>query len=339
MKFALLGAGKLGERYYNLLKDEYDIVCFADNDPDKQGTQYQSLDVVSPSKALEDGLNVIVAFMHENIIDLVKQLFNTGIKKLHIPDRKTPTDLKIIDLTAYDDLSEKTNKICVIRQRYAGAASYSLIKDNPFDDIEIVMINGEKMDSEFYYHYLTSSLMITQFHENFDDNKKSIELWHGFPIKAVCYLSKEKYEHQAADQTHRRFMEKDIVCSLSELYSIFFGYCLYIPYDKLRITGYPRNDSLFKTNGKENLETIFGKIDKKHIIIYMPTFRAWDESLIRNGESTFLFDMPMFNEEDFNEFLQKKSILFIIKMHAFEMNVNMMKETNNVKVLTDADGY
>jgi CDP-glycerol glycerophosphotransferase (TagB/SpsB family) len=168
-----------------------------------------------------------------------------------------------------------------------------------------------------------------------DKRKKSIELWHGFLIKSLFYMSKNELEVKGSDYTNRTFMSKDAVCSLSKLYSIFFGYSTNIPYQKMQITGYPRNDMLFTSNGRECLETALGKIKQTHIVIYMPTFRVWEELSIHNGENTFIYNMPGFDVNQFNQYLSEHDILFIAKMHTLQVEQDLITETENIRILTD----
>jgi len=334
MKYALFGAGTLGERYYNLLKDKYDIACFVDNDIKKHGKEYLSLGVISPASLLESGLAVIIASAH--VIDIMLQLFDMGIKVFYLPESAASPNLLHIDFTKHDSIAEKPNKICVIRQNYAGADSSALIKNNPFDDLNIVEVNALSKDSYYYYHYITSVLIVSQFLEPIHGNKKSIELWHGsFLIKAIGYTVKERIDKMGADYVHNAFATKTAICSLSELSNIFFGYCFKIEPSKFRITGYPHNDFLFNNDGINALEKCFGEISQKYIVIYMPTYRERLDSA-KNGESTFVFDMPGFDETDFNDFLSQNDILFLHKMHALHIAQATISDTKNVKQLTDA---
>lgn len=334
MKYVLYGAGKRGAAFYNKHKDDYDIAYFADSDPMKQGTKYMSLDVISPSRVTELGLMPIVTIkcIDENArMELMKQLFDVGVKGFCFP---VNNGLLHFDFTQYDSLDEKPNKICVLGNRCAGQISKALYINNPFTDIEVVGINKSNKDSEYYYHYLTGSLIITHVIEPCE-GKKSIELWHGFTIKTLYYMANSEFEKETADENHLELMKKDAICSLSKLYSIFFGYCCNVPYDKFHITGYPRNDMLITVDGRKNLEKVVGKITHRHILFYLPTYR--ESANGKNGmNKSLIFDMPLYKTEEFDSYLQENSILFIYKTHTIQRSEELLPATENILKITDS---
>jgi len=333
MGYALFGAGKLGKKYFELLKDEYNIVFFIDNDPKKQGQQFSTRDVLAPESAIKMDFDIIITSAFH--LEIAQQLFELGVKEFFIPENDRSSVLSHIDLSHYDDLSEIPNKICLLRREYSGAVSATLIKNNSYDDVQVFGINSAKRDSEYFYHYLTCSLIITQFAERVHNNKKSIELWHAFPTKTLGYLIKEDIDRAYTNTHHENFMKKDAICSLSMINSIFLGYCFNIEYNKFHITGYPRNDMLFCTDSRNKLEKIIGKIRQKYIIIYMPTYREHSYRFFKNGENTFIPNMPDFDEIDFNVFLKRNDILFLHKMHSVQKDGAAFSDTNNVMQLTD----
>ena len=335
MKFVLFGTGEPGARHYNRLKSEYNIVCFADNDPGKQGRKLLSLDIINPNDIAELGLSVIISAGFHIRLQIIKQLFDMGVKCFYIPEDNKMHVLKYIDLSAYIDLSEKPNKVCVLRREHAGVVSSALIKNNPFTDMEIVSIDDRTRDDNYYYHYLTSSLIIKHFAEDIR-NKKSIELWHGFTIKAIGLMNCDDNDIHFAKYVQDSLSKRSVICSLSKLYSIFFGYCCGVPYEEFFITGYPRNDTLFSANGREMLLKLLGPIKQKRVAIYLPTYRVDKNNSSANGSCSFIFNLPDFHETDFNEYLKKNDILFLFKMHSLEAALQVIRETEHIKMITDA---
>ena len=337
MRFVLFGAGELGERYYNRLKDVYDIVCFSDNDTRKHGQKLLSLDIVNPNMIAELGLSVIISSKLQYRLEIIKQLFSMGIKEFYVLNDSESSEISKIDLTPYDDLSEVHNIICVFRNTYGGANAAVLIKNNPFKDIEIVSVNRYKQDSEYYYYLFTSRLVITFFAENTSAwNKISISVYHGFPIKAMGKLNQSPhYKNRVEDIVHS-YVSQSTFCSLSKLYSILMGYCYGIDYGDFNITGYPRNDMLLESDGHDLLKRIFGASKQVHTVIYMPTFR---ESTVYanyvNGENAFIPNMPGFDENDFDDYLRRNNILFLHKMHTWQNERETFKETTNIRRITD----
>ncbi|MCF7757950.1 CDP-glycerol glycerophosphotransferase family protein [Paenibacillus xylanexedens] len=331
MKFVLFGAGLLGKSYYSLLKDKYDIAYFADNHPEKHGTTFLDLTIISPKEISEKGISVIITSSYH--LEIAQQLYEMGIKEFYIPSKYGTSDLTRIDLSEYGLIQEIPNKICVIGHHNAGAVSKALIESNTHDDIKVVLVKDSKRNNEYYYHYLSSSLIITQYSEQCG-NKKSIELWHGFTIKALYFMSQEKNERSLAMSKHDIFNKKKAVCSMSHLYSVFMGYCLHLDFNKFIITGYPRNDMIFKSDGKEMLKKLIGPIKQCKILFYVPTYR--DSLYTKNGESAaFINDMLGYDEEVFNDFLIKNDILFLYKQHAVQLNRKMFKGSKNIIEITD----
>ncbi|MCW3795117.1 CDP-glycerol glycerophosphotransferase family protein [Paenibacillus sp. LS1] len=330
MKFVLFGAGLLGKSYYSMLKDKYDIAYFADNNPKKHGTTFLDITIISPEEISEMDIQIIITSSYH--LEIAEQLYAMGIKEFYIPSKYGTADLTHIDLIEYGVIQEIPNKICIIGHYNAGAVSKAL-RNKLYDDIQVVLVKDSKKNNEYYYHYLSSSLIITQYSEHCGE-KKSIELWHGFPIKTLYFMSHEKSERSLANSKKEIFNKKTAVCSMSHLYSIFMGYCLHLDFEKFVVTGYPRNDMIFKSDGRKMLEKLIGPTNQRKILLYVPTYR---ESLYtKNGESTaFISDMVGYDEKVFNDFLIENDILFLYKQHAVQLNRKMFNNSINIIEITD----
>ncbi|KUP25443.1 CDP-glycerol glycerophosphotransferase family protein [Paenibacillus sp. DMB5] len=330
MSYVIFGAGMLGKSYYALLKDKYDITCFADNNPQKHGTTMLGLSVIKPSEINDMGLQVIITSNYH--LEIAHQLYNIGIKQFYIPNKYGAADLSRIDLSEYGEIKEIPNKICIIGHYNSGAVSKALI-NNPYDEIEVVLVKDSIRDSEYYYNYLSSSLIITQYGEQCG-NKKSIELWHGFTIKTLFFMSNEESDRSLSIGKSETFSKKTAISSLSHLYSIFMGYCLRLDFEKFVITGYPRNDMIFKSDGKKMLEKLIGPINQRKVLFYAPTHR--DSFLTSNGNNAALIsDMDGFDEKAFNDFLSENNILFLYKKHTVQLSRKMFTNSENIVELTD----
>ncbi|WP_434752903.1 CDP-glycerol glycerophosphotransferase family protein [Paenibacillus amylolyticus] len=330
MEFVIFGAGILGKAYYEKLKDKFNIVCFADNNTKKHGTQLLELKIINPNDIKIRGLKVIVASNYH--LEIAQQLYNMGIEEFYIPNKYGEGDLSKVDLSIYGEIKESLNKVCIIGHYNSGAVSKALIH-NPYKDIEVVLVKDSRRDSEYYYHYLSSSLIITQYAEQCG-NKKSIELWHGFTIKTLFFMSNEELDRSLSEGKSETFNNKTAICSMSHLYSIFMGYCLKVDFEKFVITGYPRNDMIFKSDGKRTLEKLMGPIKQRKILFYAPTHR--DSFLTSNGNNAALIsDMDGYNEKTFNDFLSKNDILFLYKKHTVQLSRPMFNNSDHIKEITD----
>ncbi|MCR2806713.1 CDP-glycerol glycerophosphotransferase family protein [Paenibacillus soyae] len=330
MKFVIFGAGLLGKSYYTLLKDKYNIACFADSDPKKQGSTIHDLTIINPVEIVDKDLQVIITSNFH--LDIAQQLYAMGIKEFYIPMKYGVADLTRVDLRKYGEIKEIPNKICIIGHYNAGAVSKAL-SNNPYDDIEVVLVKDSNRDSEYYYHFLSSSLVVTHSGERCG-NKKSIELWHGFTIKTLFFMTKEENDKSLSVSRHETFQKKTAICSMSHLYSVFMGYCLRLEFQKFIITGYPRNDMLFKSDGKKMLEKLIGPINQQKIVFYAPTHR--DSFIANNGNSAaFINDMAGFEEQAFNDFLKENQILFLYKKHTVQLSRKMFSDSENIVEITD----
>ncbi|WPC41028.1 FkbM family methyltransferase [Clostridium sp. JS66] len=82
-KVILFGASTLGKAAYEILKYQYDIVVFCDNDKEKWGTLFCNILVVSPEKLEQQYYNkiIITSIYHESI---ARQLCDKGINEYEI---------------------------------------------------------------------------------------------------------------------------------------------------------------------------------------------------------------------------------------------------------------
>ncbi|MDI3495894.1 MAG: hypothetical protein PWQ72_2021 [Pseudothermotoga sp.] len=147
-------------------------------------------------------------------------------------------------------------------------------------------------------------------------NSINIELWHGFPLKAMCLLEnglslKEKRISRA------KYELVDYFISYSNLFNVLINACVGIEGEKYVITGAPRNDFLFKANGIENLKKIFPNLPTGKIIFYLPTFR---KGYLDRAEGSFE-PLSIFNKFDlkrFIDFLETNQLILVVKLHPFE---------------------
>tara|TARA_B100000767_G_C19602235_1_gene466162 strand:- start:111 stop:845 length:735 start_codon:yes stop_codon:yes gene_type:complete len=90
------------------------------------------------------------------------------------------------------------------------------------------------------------------------------------------------------------------------------------PYRHL-ITGAPRNDFLYDSDGRANLERITqSSLEGKKIILFVPTFRMGYSKLQGSKNLENIFGFQEFDSEHFNEFLLRNNLLFVYKLHPNE---------------------
>ena len=78
-KVVIFGAGGTGQRVYNLIKDEVNVLGFVDNDPEKWGSSYDSKIIMNPKKLCELEYDIIVMGTLMGLEEVKNQLENYGV--------------------------------------------------------------------------------------------------------------------------------------------------------------------------------------------------------------------------------------------------------------------
>ncbi len=134
-----------------------------------------------------------------------------------------------------------------------------------------------------------------------------VQLWHGIPLKKIGYDDKIYSFCNARSQKNK--IKKLFFPFLIESYSLLiatseetrkiFSQAFKIEKDKVKITGYPRNDRLFTVSKEEEYIKI----------IYLPTFRKG------RGFEVDLFSTYGFNVIEINKKLKNNNAKLYIKLH------------------------
>ena len=332
MGCAIFGAGERGLRTFSLFHDQYDIVCFCDNNLAKQGQQFESLQVIAPELLVKNGLEVIVATVAH--FEIAQQLFAMGIKSFYIVRDNYTIDF--IDLSVYDDISVVPGRVCILEDVGTGVNARALLKYNSYSDIELLVCDRRGVDAASYYTMMTSELVITQMAEKLI-GKKTIELWHGFPVKALYGASADTKAHANTMRVSERFNARSAVCSYSKLYNLLMDYCIGIRHDLFYETGMPRNDLLLLSDGKANLNKLLGRASCSKTVMYAPTFRehqvyGYSSKDMPEG---LLFFWQGFLFSDLDEFLKEHDIMMLIRIHPYELTKISPFSSDNILFITD----
>lgn len=105
-----------------------------------------------------------------------------------------------------------------------------------------------------------------------------VNTWHGTPIK---YMGSDEYKIKPADMPRCNY---DIQNAQSKFEADIFSRVFNIPYERMLVCGYPRNDILVKNDSatqKEYKEKLGIPLNKK-VILYAPTFREYERDSYRN---------------------------------------------------------
>lgn len=332
----LFGASKVGENAYNNLQNSYKIIYFCDNDPNKWGKKFCGIQVLSPSDLEKiDDLYVIITSMYT--YEIAQQLISKGITSFGIyrhaiyeSEQVETYEIEHFDFSQDIKIDDINKNICLITTSNSGSnilALFKMIPKSIADKYNISLCHAAEMKNDFFMGYDFMREVISNKMILFDvrsprykmEHNVFFQLWHGFPLKGLGFTSKLSAE--SSEKSHNHFRLYDLIASYSPFYNTILSACMGIPTCKFRITGMPRNDFLFKSNGRENLFEITEKnITGKRIIYFMPTYRnsPWLNEKSGAKKWSNIFGMENFNSEKFDSYLEENNLLVVFKTHPLE---------------------
>lgn len=241
---------------------------------------------------------------------------------------------------------KKAKKICLVNTNSSGSNVIALYKLAPKEIIEKYDIWLTTQDNLLNYlmEIYDSDIVITTegnyllSNKCFKPDQIVLDLWHGFPLKAMGYVDKQ---NQFTNSISSQWNPVDYVASYSNLFNTLMNKCINISPDKYVITGAPRNDLLLLADGRKNLEEVLNiPFANEKLVIFMPTYRftSRGERTEGNKNRNNLFGFANFNMESFNEKLRLNHIQMVVKLHPAEEAkfIDTLKETSNIHLLTDA---
>jgi CDP-glycerol glycerophosphotransferase (TagB/SpsB family) len=163
-----------------------------------------------------------------------------------------------------------------------------------------------------------------------------IDLWHGFPLKAMGYIDKgENYK----DLIKSVWDNVDYITSYSSLFNELMNKCISTDLSKYIITGAQRNDLLFYTDGRKNIEDLFQEnFNNSKFIFYMPTYRYTPRGnrIEGNKNRENIFGFNNFNINEFIEFLEKNNYIFFMKLHSAEEKsfISKIPVNKNIRIIS-----
>lgn len=341
-KVVLFGASKMGEIAYERLKYRYDIICFTDNDKAKWGKTLKGIKIIEPGKLipLSEDSEIIIASRYD--VSIAKQLIEMNIKRFGV------LQLNFDDVKFYNyNMIKKSDKekIALVMNNNSGSNTYALYKNIPEEinnKYEVSLVNLNERKSSYYLDLIRSKMIVRTHCEDFyyDNSQINIQLWHGFPLKGLCYMN--KYTNQIVkDKKHKQWANTSAIASYSQTYSTLINACYGLKENKYEITGMPRNDLLLTSNGRQNLSNVLGiDIGNKKVILYMPTYRHSIYGEINGNAGEFnVFEVDKINEATLDDFLEKLGVIMIFKFHPLQIReaakVIKEKKLKNIFVIED----
>lgn len=329
-KIVFFGASRFASVIFSYLEDAFIVSYFCDNNHEKWGQVFCGIKIISP-EALKEIKNPRVIITSQYVQEITKQLFEMGIKEIEVAEiisenvleKKCKVLFRKYDYSKIDSLDQVDNRICLIGSNLSGSntyALYHLIPEKYRKKYDVKLLKEYDKKENEYVNMITCKMTIGTYGPIVHTKEKmSLELWHGFPLKALGDMIKSQKKQD--DFTREQWKHIDKVASYSQLYNVLMSSCFGININNYYVSGMPRNDFLFKSNGIKNLSKIFNKnFNRKKVIFLMPTFRAsaigYEKEVIKNWDN--LFGFSAFRNKVFSEFLEKNNIVLIAKLHPFE---------------------
>ena len=144
-------------------------------------------------------------------------------------------------------------------------------------------------------------------------NQIHVSAWHGFPLKLIGYFDSASPN---TDFMNLKVItaQSDIITATSRTCQLNMSGMLSVDPNKVKVTGFPRNDLLYTENGKENLKKLLNVDLNSKFIFYLPTMR---KGLKDEGKQ---FEDNIFNYDDYDvqaldAFLAENNAYIVTKFH------------------------
>ena len=136
-----------------------------------------------------------------------------------------------------------------------------------------------------------------------------ISTWHGFPLKAIAFSSKNR--SKSAEKDAQRLTEHvTAVLASSDIEAELFAKCFKIDKERIWVVGQPRNDRLADHVLDPAPPFIKDLPSHQKLILYCPTFR--------DDAETKLFPFKDFDPEKLKRFLEENKLVILLRTHINE---------------------
>lgn len=323
---------------------EYSIEGLFDNAAEKWGTEAFGLKIEEPYFSSE--VEIIIAVKPSYYQEIMSQLLGMGYRRYTVFIKKSEGiyEKKVYDYSSKDYQSDKENLVLLYLEHrsYSGICALEYMCANKLVNtysFRIEMFDGNVNDPDYYYNLAAAKYIITERAWNIKNiTAKLIQLWHGFPLKAMGHMLTH-YNEQKNGYEDEFWSSFDCILSYGLNYTTFLTACYGTLRERYRVTGMPRNDLLFLTDGKKNLAEKMTDSCGKKIVMYMPTFRAiMDGGITANGsDEGYLFFWKDFDFGKLEQFCAKNNIFFVFKLHPSDASKvrEVAVQSRYIDILTD----
>ncbi len=234
--------------------------------------------------------------------------------------------------------SKPRKKITFIRKYYSASnvtPVYERMRKEENIEVELIHNHPDDMNifnqSLLYLKLLKSKVIVTTHGVSFKTKKNiTVDLWHGKSLKALNLMN-------PLEKEPKMMRNIDYLVTCSNTVNTLFNACFGMRYHNYKILGSARNDYLFEKGNEEKKRRVLNSKKNEKLVFYMPTYREY----ITEGYDQFIKNLGFekFSLEDFNNFLQKENIRFVLKPHPVDNKVwgeiFKEKELSNFSLLTE----
>lgn len=249
---------------------------------------------------------------------------------------------------AINSIIPKKSNLILFKSRpdFSGNArafyEFIIINHPEFDPVWVIENQSTRPDLKtvkpksvkWFFCFIRSRYIVTTHNEMIGvkgNNQVYISLWHGMPLKKICYLGDYDYKGMEDYSAYR--------IASSEIMRSIISASFREKANNVYITGQPRNDYLFEGDKANSL--LSGRQENKRIILYMPTFRENQEaerySDGKKIEKDNFFRVTDFSLNELNCFLKENNYHLVIKLHPYEekslIDINLGE---NITLITTA---
>lgn len=343
MKTYLFGISVFAQKLIDCgMLDKYNIRGIFDNSAEKWGKRIWGLEVEVPF--YNPDIDIIITVKNSYHLEIIKQLLELGYRRFTIFFKKSEGiyEEKVYDYSLFNYENDKENLVLLFLEYRSyssiGAIEYmsknGILKTEPF---RLKLFNADIQNNDYYYDLISAKYIITERSWDIRSSMikaKIIQVWHGFPLKTMGYMMKD-YDKKK-DGYVDNWVNYNYILSYGLNYTVFMSACYGTSQNQYAITGMPRNDLLFITDGKSNLEEKIPECKGKRIILYMPTFRQMTG--VNNGnEDGYLFYWNDFNVEKLEKLCRESNLFFLFKLHPCDTSkvVEWCVKSDCMGILTD----
>lgn len=254
-----------------------------------------------------------------------------------------PIQSNLIVMESEGDFTDNAQALYKYMQKNGYIKKYRVVwlADKPEQlrkkNIFAVYKNKDKWNLSLSYYLSTCKYYIYDHNNRLSKYKRKpqvvFNLWHGVPYKCN--------KIQNANQLRVNY---DNFLSTGEYCTKALAKFLNAPEEISVELGYPRIDYFFS-----DLSKVKRKFEKKFkfslynkVILWMPTFRQSNNKGISEDYVQNETGLPIFETKEqlikFNEFLNNKNILFVLKLHPLQANLSIFTEKySNILILKNED--